>query len=127
MRETPPPHHLSRYVEELVECGVQLAEILDHMYRYPHSAPDAPPPPEVLRDLVAKTLAPKLGRRKRDVHTATALLLETSETISQEIFLVNPDFEDALDDPDDLDDFEPDPDFPPTNGNGRGPSGEIFH
>ena len=73
--------------------------------------PDIPPPPEVLRDLVAKTIEPDVSRRKRDLYTATGLLLETSRTIERELFLVEPgafddlepsDFEDGA-----FDDLEP--------------------
>ena len=102
MNEKPAPRHVTRFVEELVECGVQLARMLDHMYLNESPDPDIPPPPEVLRDLVAKTIEKDVGRRKRDVYTATGLLLETSRTIERELFLVDPG---AFDDlaPDDFD------------------------
>ena len=87
MNDKPAPRHVTRFVEELVECGVQLARMLDHMYLHETDDPEIPPPPEVLRDLVAKTLEPSLKRRKRDIYTATALLLETGRTIEREIFL----------------------------------------
>ena len=61
----PPPGTVTRFVEELVECGVQLARMLDHMYLHESPDPDIPPPPDVLRDLVAKTIEP-------DVSTAQA-------------------------------------------------------
>ncbi len=86
----PTPEHISRYVEELVECGVQLTTVLDHMYRHENPDPDVPPPPEVLRDLVAATLAPALRGRRTEVQRATSLLLKTSKTIEREIFLVEP-------------------------------------
>jgi hypothetical protein len=89
MIEKPAPRHVSRFVEELMECGVQLARMLDHMYLHETDDPDIPPPPDVLRDLVAKTVEPSLKRRKRDLYTATALLLETGRTIEREIFLID--------------------------------------
>ena len=85
MNDKPAPRHVTRFVEELIECGVQLARMLDHMYLHETDDPEIPPPPEVLRDLVAKTLEPSLKRRKRDIYTATSLLLETGRTIEREI------------------------------------------
>lgn len=96
MNDKPAPRHVTRFVEELVECGVQLARMLDHMYLNESTDPDIPRPPEVLRDLVAKTIEKDVGRRKRDVYTATGLLLETSRTIERELFLVGPEAFDDL-------------------------------
>jgi hypothetical protein len=107
MIEKPAPRHVTRFVEELVECGVQLARMLDHMYIHESPDPDIPDPPIVLRELVAKTIEPDVKRRKRDLQTATGLLLETSRTIERELFLVDPG---ALDDefePGAFDDLEP--------------------
>ncbi len=107
MNEKPAPRHVTRFVEELVECGVQLARMLDHMYLNETDDPDIPPPPEVLRDLVAQTIEKDVGRRKRDLYTATALLLQTSRTIERELFLVDPAaFDDELE-PGAFDDLEP--------------------
>ncbi len=107
MNDKPAPRHVTRFVEELVECGVQLARMLDHMYLHESDDPEIPPPPEVLRDLVAKTLEPSLKRRKRDIYTATSLLLETGRTIEREIFLFEPGtLNDELE-PGAFDDLEP--------------------
>jgi hypothetical protein len=106
MIEKPAPRHVTRFVEELVECGVQLARMLDHMYLHETSDPDIPPPPIVLRELVAKTIEPDVKRRKRDLQAATGLLLETSRTIERELFLVEPGAFDDLE-PGDFDNLEP--------------------
>jgi hypothetical protein len=106
MNEKPAPRHVTRFVEELVECGVQLARMLDHMYLHESPDPDIPPPPEVLRDLVAKIIEPNVASRKRDLHTATGLLLETGRTIERELFLVEPGGFDDLE-PGAFDDLEP--------------------
>ncbi|MDQ3729890.1 MAG: hypothetical protein M3355_09920 [Actinomycetota bacterium] len=110
-------------MEELVECGVQLARMLDHMYLNESTDPDIPRPPEVLRDLVAKTIEKDVGRRKRDVYTATGLLLETRRTIERELFLVDPGaFDDLAPDDSDgpfdggLDDQLPEDPFLPPGG-----------
>ena len=105
-------------MEELVECGVQLARMLDHMYLHESSDPEVPAPPIVLRELVAKTIEPDVKRRKRDLQTATGLLLETSRTIERELFLVEPGAFDDLE-PSDFDescDDLPDDPFAPPGG-----------
>ena len=99
MNDTPPPEHVKRYVEELVECGVQLASILDHMYRFESADPDVPPPPEVLRDLLAAILAPAVRGQRAEVRRTTALLRRTSKTIEREILLVAPGGLDGADRP----------------------------
>lgn len=127
-QQKPPPRHLARYVEELVEVGVQLARILDHMYRHPD--PDAGPPPIVLRDLVTGTLAPHLARRKGELHAATSVLLKTGETIENEIFLVDPEQMDDLLCGDELDDpqlSEEAPSWTGSYGNGHGPPRDLLH
>ena len=123
MNERPAPRHVTRFVEELVECGVQLARMLDHMYLHESPDPDIPPSPEVLRELVAKTIEPDVKRRKRDLQAATGLLLETSRTIERELFLVEPGAFDDLeprDFEDPRDDELPDDPFAP-------PGGRRFH
>jgi len=90
MNDKPAPEHVNRYVEELVECGVQLAGILDHMYRHENPDPSVPRPPQVLRKLIAETLAPALKGRREDVERATSLILRTSKTLEREIYLVEP-------------------------------------
>jgi hypothetical protein len=92
MTDKPAPEHINRFVEELVECGVQLASMLEHMYRFDTDDPERPRPPQVLRKLVAETIAPALKGRRQDVQRATSLLLRTSKTIEREIYLVNPEF-----------------------------------
>ena len=109
-----------RFVEELFECGVQLARMLDHMYLHENPDPDIPPPPEVLRDLVAKTIEPGVGRRKRDLYAATSLLLETGRTIERELFLVDVEALERDIDNGAFDDLEPS-DFLQLDGDDRLP------
>lgn len=121
MKDKPGPEHINRFVEELVECGVQLGSILDHMYRHESEFPGAPPPPIVLRNLVAGKLAPGLKGQKKAVQKATTLLQQASETIARDIFVVEPGSFDDLD-PDFLD--EP---FDPSASNGFHPDPERLH
>jgi hypothetical protein len=99
MNDKPAPQYLREYVEEMVEVGVQLATMLDHMYRTQLLTPGASeaPPPEVLRDLVAKTLQHRFRTSKREIQRATTLLRLSSRTIADEIILVEPGaFDDEL-------------------------------
>ncbi len=92
MKETQAPQHLRDYVQEMVEVGVQLSTMLGHMYRFQatneHSS--GGPPPEILRDLVAKTLQRRFRASKRDVQRATDLLRLSGRTIADELVLVEP-------------------------------------
>jgi hypothetical protein len=109
MKETQAPQHLRDYVQEMVEVGVQLATMLDHMYRFQLQNPDSnpTPPPEVLRDLVAKTLGRHFRTSKKEVQRATNLLRLSSRTIADEIFLFVPDEPDEWDgDEIELSDFQ---------------------
>jgi hypothetical protein len=55
------------------------------------TAPDAPPPERVFRDLLTGTLRPVLERQPpAAVEAATRVLVEAAATIEEEIFLVEP-------------------------------------
>ena len=92
MNETPAPQHLRDYVEEMVEIGVQLATMLDHMYRFQLQNPrsSGEPPPEVLRELVAETLQRRFRTSKKEIQRATTLLRLSSRTIADELILIEP-------------------------------------
>jgi hypothetical protein len=92
MTEQTTPPEVRRYVESLLDCGMQLATILDHMYRFENPDPDVPPPPEVLRKLLTDTLAPHLAARTTDLKRARRVLDTTAKAIEDEIFLVDPDY-----------------------------------
>jgi hypothetical protein len=56
-----------------------------------HSAPDAPPPEQVFRELLTGTLRPVLERQPpAAIEAATQVLVEAAATIEDEIFLVEP-------------------------------------
>ena len=78
--KNPHPNTCTNYVQEMVECGVQLTQMLEHMYRFRATNPDsaATRRPEVLRDLVASTFQPSFRTSKREVERATDLLRVTS-------------------------------------------------
>ncbi len=76
----------------LLDLASVSAQILAHMARWQgHSAPDAPPPEQVFRDLLAETLRPVLGRHPPATVEATQrIVVEAVETIEAEILLVEP-------------------------------------
>ena len=76
----------------MVEVGVQLTTMLEHMYRFRLQNPGASEaaPPEVLRELVAKTLQRRFRTSKKEIQRATTLLRLSSRTIADELILVEP-------------------------------------
>jgi hypothetical protein len=70
------------------------AQILMHMARSQRegrSAPDAPPPEQVFRDLLSETLLPALERQPAaDIEAAKRVMGVALTTIETEIFLVPP-------------------------------------
>lgn len=93
MNETSAPQHIRDFVQGMVEVGVQLSTMLEHMYHFQATNADAngTPPPEVLRDLVAKTLQSRFRASRRDIQRSTHLLRLSSRTIADELVLVDPD------------------------------------
>jgi hypothetical protein len=81
---------VSALADELVRLGAALALILDHMARAARGAPpDAESIDLVLLRLLCEVLAPALdGDEPAAIRAATALLARASETIGQELFLV---------------------------------------
>jgi hypothetical protein len=90
MKEKPAPKHVRRYSEELLACAMQLAEILDHMYRHESEFPDAPPPPVVLCNLLAGTIAHDGTVPASQLKAARKALAKTSVLIERDIFLFEP-------------------------------------
>ena len=90
MNQKPSPKHVRRYAEELIESAVQLGAILDHMYRHENPGSGVPPPPVVLVNLVADTIANQGAIPDSQVKTARKALTKTIDLIEHEIFLVDP-------------------------------------
>ena len=78
--------------EVLLDLAGVSAQILAHMARWQgQSAPDAPPPEQVFRELLTETLRPVLGRHPpAAVEAARRVVVEAVETIEAEILLVEP-------------------------------------
>lgn len=80
------------FVNALLEATGQLSQIAEHMVAYSEaglSSPDALPPAEVLRSLLAETLAvARPGFAPVDVRRAALVLKRTVRTIEREIYLV---------------------------------------
>jgi hypothetical protein len=86
-REQPPD-----LVESLLDLASLSGQILAHMARWEgQSAPDAPPPDQVFRDLLGGILRPVMERYPQSaVETAGEVLAEAVTTIEAEILLVEP-------------------------------------
>ncbi len=84
----------ARLTEALLDLASLSAQILAHMARSQaqgRSAPDAPPPEQVFRDLLTGILRPMLdGHPPPDIAAAQRILVEAVETIEDEILLVEP-------------------------------------
>jgi hypothetical protein len=81
------------FVEELVPLAGQLHLLLSQMEHFEadgHSAPDAPPVPDVLASLLDSVLAPLGERRADDLATAADVLAAVAEVVEAELFLVEP-------------------------------------
>jgi hypothetical protein len=99
MPHSPGGDSVDALVAQVVDCGAVMSQIVNHMVASQSSgrtAPDAPPIPVVLHELLrgvleplVKTLAPSKIRQ------TTTMLEAITKTISEEIFLV------PLDDDDD--------------------------
>jgi hypothetical protein len=81
-------------VETAVNLGCQIATILNHMETSRAagaSAPDAPPPGEVLRTLLHETVTAALSEaREADLLRAAHVVRTVATTIEREILLVDP-------------------------------------
>ncbi len=96
MSPDTPPHAGARalddLVAELLRCTAFLAEIRDHMARSMASgrcAPDAPPPEEVLAELLRGiTTGLAFEHPKPAIDDATAVLAAVADSIADEILLV---------------------------------------
>lgn len=83
---------LPALTEAVLDLASLSAQILAHMARWEgHSAPDAPPPEQVFRDLLTETLRPVLDRNPPAAGRAVQrILVEAVKTIEAEILLVEP-------------------------------------
>ncbi|HEX6115944.1 MAG TPA: hypothetical protein VFY99_02520 [Solirubrobacterales bacterium] len=92
MNESRSTPDIDELADALLEATGQLCHIADHMVSAAEaglSAPDAPPPSEVLRKLLAETLAnARPGFAKVDVRRTAVVLRRTVRTIEREIYLV---------------------------------------
>ena len=88
------PNTLDAFVQQLVETSFTLMTIVEGMVRFQQSgasSADAPPIPDVLRDLLASTLTP-LSQRPGDegLTAATRVLGHALDLICSDIYIVDP-------------------------------------
>ena len=87
------PSKARPFVEQLVPLAGQLHLLLGHMEQFQadgHSAPDAPPVPDVLATLLDGVLTPLARRRAEDLAAAADVLAAVSKAVEEELFLVEP-------------------------------------
>lgn len=88
------PDALDAFVQQLVETSFTLITIMEAMVRFQErglSSADAPPIPEVLRDLLASAFTP-LSEQPGDegLAAATRVLGDATELMCNDIYIVNP-------------------------------------
>jgi hypothetical protein len=91
---TSDPDALDAFVQQLVETSFTLITIVEAMARFHErgcSSADAPPIPDVLRDLVASALTP-LSKRPGDeaLTAATRVLGDATDLMCGDIYIVDP-------------------------------------
>jgi hypothetical protein len=81
------------FVEQLVPLAGQLHLLLNHMEQFEadgHSAPGAPPVPDVLASLLDSVLTPLGRQRPDDLAQAADVLAAVAKVVEEELFLVEP-------------------------------------
>ena len=88
----PDEDALGAFVAQLIETSFTLMTIVDEMTRFAasgRSAPDAPPIPDVLRDLLRGVLAPLVATHSQTaVEQARAVLQSTTDIVCEDIYTV---------------------------------------
>jgi hypothetical protein len=91
MTDTDTTNPLDWFVNSLLQSAGQLMLIVDHMARYPNTAPDAPPFDDVLRDLIRGALEGRFkDREPAKLVDAAVLLADVREVVGNELLLVDP-------------------------------------
>ncbi len=88
------PDALDAFVQQLVETSFTLITIVEAMVRFHErgaSSADAPPIPDVLRDVLASTLTP-LSKRPGDegLTAAPRVLGDATDLMCRDIYIVDP-------------------------------------
>lgn len=96
---TPAPPELDAFVDELLHTAGALMLMLDHMSRFSAGAPPVPPPEPshvILARLMTSVLGDLVGRwGTTALADATAIIVETCETVCDEILAVPLDLADG--------------------------------
>lgn len=88
------PDALDAFVQQLVETSFTLITIVEAMVRFHErgcSSADAPPIPDVLRDVLASALTP-LSKRPGDggLTTAAQVLSDATDLMCSDIYIADP-------------------------------------
>ncbi len=104
MTNNVPPHEaadpLDEIVEELLQCGGVLSQMIAGMVEFEssgRSASDTAPIPEVAHDLI-RSVSLHVPRRysKRDLRTAAKIVKEITNAICEDIYVIPPEEFDRL-------------------------------
>jgi hypothetical protein len=84
---------LDDLVTELLGCGAVLSQIISHMVRFEAeglSTPDTAPIPAVAHGLIRGVLTQvRHSHSRRDLKVAAAIVRQTTEAISENLFVVD--------------------------------------
>jgi len=98
VRETNDP--LDDLVDELLECGAVLSQMISGMVRFEASGravPDSAPIPDVAHDLIRSvSIDLRHQHSRRDIKVAAKIVKQVTEAICSDIFIVDPDELDRL-------------------------------
>jgi hypothetical protein len=93
-----PPDALDELVDNLLDCGGALSQMISHMVRSEAAAagratPETAPIPEIAHGLIRSVAKPVAhSYSKRDIKVAAKIVAQMTEVICDEIFMVDPDW-----------------------------------
>src|ERR1700678_1688675 len=91
------PDPIDELATQLLECGGVLSQIVCHMVVHEAtglSAPGEVPIPETAHTVISEVLRRvRKNHSKRDIRVASAIVKQAAEVISEEVLLVEPEFD----------------------------------
>jgi hypothetical protein len=91
-----PPDVLDELVAQLLSCGGVLSQMIGHMVEFEasHESDEGVAPiPEVAHSLIRSVLGPvETSYTKREIRVAARIVKQVTGRISEEIYMVSPEF-----------------------------------